>query len=324
MYNVFYVESPLQMLSANSAYKKFNEHKAILIVNISHGDRVNNDKQLLQLIGNEWDEVYIQKQRKGKITDIAETVKRTIYFFLKYRGYINKYFFGEYRNVDMALLRSALYPNESILLDDGSFTITAQNYYIKNRTSPYPHSVKYIIFKTFIKKLSPPNLYSFFKFESTLLKEQVNYFDLPSRKNINITKGTIYFFGSKFYESKSMHLADELKVLSGVIELYTDYTIFYVPHRDESQSKLDRISTLGYQIKDLGKPAEIYFDETNVMPEIVLSYYSTVLYSCHLRFSNVNLKSICVEKLLLQENAKINAAEIYEYYRQLGIQLLII
>jgi hypothetical protein len=324
MYNLFYVESPLQMLSAISAFNRFNQHKAILIVNVSHGDRINNDTQLLQLIGDEWDEVFIQRQRKGKVRILTGLLRDIIKFSLKYRGEINKFFFGEYRSVDMAILNRFLSPKESILLDDGSFTITAQNYYIKNKILPYSEAKKYKVFKPFLKNLKIPNLYSFFKLDSTLLKGQVNYYEFSIKKKIDIKEGHIYFFGTKFSESKNMLLTDEINVLSKVLKKYAGYKVFYIPHRDESLNKLDDISKLGYQVKNLGKPAETYFDETDAMPELVLSYYSTVLYTCYLRFDNVQLHSIDITNFLLQESAKINAKEIYDYYKTVGIPLIVI
>jgi len=322
MFNFFYVESPLQLLSAKSASNKFNQHKSILIVNISHGDREQNDKQILDLIGTEWSEVFIQKTQIGKVRILKKLLKNIIYFGFKYRGNVNKFFFGEYRNIEMALLNKVLSPKESVLLDDGSFTITAQKFYIQNRVIPYPNSVMYKAFGFLIKNLKTPNLYSFFKLDLFLLEGQVNYFDVPIKKKININKGQVFFFGSKFSEDKIMDLSDEINILSKVFDSFPEKVVCYVPHRDESLTKLNKISEIGYELKNLEKPAEVYFDETDIMPEVVLSYYSTVLYTCYLKFSNVNIQSIDIYYFLSQENARINAKEIYSYYKNLEINVL--
>ena len=292
MYNLFYVESPLQMLSAISAVNKFDQYKAILIVDVSHDDRVNNNEQLLKCIGNEWHQVYIKKPRKGwaktlKGMGLIKDIINLCYFSLKYRREIDRYFIGEYRSIDMAILNCFIMPKETILLDDGTFTITAQNHHITNKIPPYINGTKYKLFKPLLKNLATPNLYSFFDLESSLQKGQINYFELPRQKKMMINKGEIFFFGAKFSESKFMSMSDEIGVLSKIVKLFTGYEIFYVPHRDEKKSKINKISDLGFRIKSLGKPAEIYFDETAEMPEIVLSYYSTVLYTCYIRFNNV-------------------------------------
>ena len=119
-----------------------------------------------------------------------------------------------------------------------------------------------------------------------------------------------------------MYLEDEIMTLRRTIERYPNYNFSYIPHRDERQEKLDTINKLGYQIKKLGKPAEIFFDETDVMPEFVFSYYSTTLYTCYIRFCNLHIISINVERLILKKNSKVSAREIYQYYNDLGIDTL--
>lgn len=324
MYNLFYIESPLQMLSAISACNKFNKYKSILIINLSCGDRVNNDTQILELIGDEWSEVYIQRSTVSTVVNLLGLMKFLIVFGFRFKGKIDRYFIGEFRSLDMAILKSVILPKETILLDDGAFTITAQNYYIKNGISPYEKSKKYKVLKCFLKRKFIPNLYTFFKFDVSLLPGQINYFEFPVRKEINTNKKHVFFFGSKLSESQNMILADEIEVLSKVIKIFSDYIVFYIPHRDESQDKLNLISKLGFHLKILGKPAEIYFEEVDVMPEIVVSCYSTVLYTCYLKFLNVQLYSIDIESLLLKDSTRVNAKEIYKYYEGLGIRKILI
>lgn len=222
----------------------------------------------------------------------------------------------------MALANRLLSPGESILLDDGSFTITAQNHYIKNAILPYPNSNIYKVFGFLVQELATPNLYSFYDFDSSLIDGQVNYYIHPVRKCIEFNKKELFFFGSKLSEARNIHLKDELYILSKVPELYLNYKLIYIPHRDENNDKLNSISKLGFEIKSLNKPAEVYFDEITTMPETVLSYYSTVLYSCYIRFNNIEIKSINIESYLLQDSSKLNAKEIYEYYKTIDIEII--
>ena len=91
---------------------------------------------------------------------------------------------------------------------------------------------------------------------------------------------------------------------------------------DQRLEKLVEIVKLGYEIKKLGKPAEIFFDETNVMPGFVVSYFSTTLYTCSLRYANVHVFFVNVVDFLLKDNSKISAKEIYSYYKRIGISEL--
>ncbi|MEP3351532.1 MAG: polysialyltransferase family glycosyltransferase [Marinomonas sp.] len=320
MYHFFNIESPLQLMSAISAAKKFGDKENVLLVNLSKGTRKNNDAQIMALIDYDfWSEVIVQKKSSGFIKDFV-TAFRMLSLKKKYKGKVDKYFFGEYRNFNMALISGFIEPKERILLDDGSFTITAQNYFIKNNRFPYSNSLKNKLFKTFLTGNTRPNLYSFFKLE--LIDNQINYYDFPPRQFIAVNDKEAFFFGSKFSESKNMSLEDELEILKKTIELYSDYVFFYIPHRDEGRDKLERIMELGYSLKNLGKPAEIFFDETDVMPELVVSYYSTTLYTCYIRFENIKILSVNVEEKLLKTNSRISAGEIYNYYEALGIDTL--
>ena len=149
-----------------------------------------------------------------------------------------------------------------------------------------------------------------------------DYYDFPERKDININDQEVFFFGSKFSERKNMTLSDELMILQRAIACFNGKKVFYIPHRDEKEEKLVEIVKLGYEIKKLGKPAEIFFDETNVMPGFVVSYFSTTLYTCSLRYANVHVFFVNVVDFLLKDNSKISAKEIYSYYKRIGISEL--
>lgn len=321
MYNLYHIESPFQLLSAMSALKVFNQNKSILIIDLSSGKRSGNDEQILSLLDDRWDHVIVNRKKKG-LLKIFSLIRDVIKYKSIYGGRIDKYFIGEYRNFNMALLRSAINPKEEILLDDGAYTIIAQSRYIRNNIFPYSHALKYKLFKSFLKNLKTPNLYSSFDLTLGLIDGQINYFQFPKKKDIKIDVGNVFFFGSKLSETKNILLSDELSILEKVNSHYEGYNVFYIPHRDESPDKLDKISHLGYTIKKLGKPAEVFFDETEIMPELVLSYYSTVIYTCYIRFNNVNLKSINIGKKILKKKTRDGAKEVYKYYEELGIGIL--
>lgn len=323
MYNVFFIDSPLQLLSATSARRKFGG-RSILIVYLGGREKKNNNNQILDSLDEGWDLVFYLKKENNYLLLANTFFLKVLPLAFKYRGEVNKYFFGEYRNVDMVIFGEILKPKDKVLLDDGSFTITAQKKYIKNKTYPYKNSKKSKIFFLGCRKYHAPNLYSFFDLEQYLVAGQVNYFEPRVKKNISIDNGVVYFFGSKFTENNSIKSIDEIKILSKVIEVYENFEAFYIPHRDESEEKINKIKVLGYKVKYLGGAAETYFDKTEVMPEIVVSYYSTVLYSCFIRFKNVCVKTINVERYLLKEHDKINAKEIYEYYDELGLDKIVV
>lgn len=322
MNDIYFVESPLQLLSAVSARKKFNT-ASILIINLGFVERGINNKQIIDLVDDYWEKVYIINKKTNKTDSLMSFLTDIVFLSFKYRGKVNRYFFGEYRNPDMAIFGEIVKPHDKILLDDGSFTITAQKKYIQYGMQPFSKSIKGKFFNLISKGYRAPNLYSFFDLDRFLVTGQVNYFEALARKNICLKKGLVYFFGSKFTESGSMRAVDEMTVLSKVINFYAEFHLCYIPHRDESEGKIEAIEKLGYEIKELAGPAETYFDKIEAMPQIVISYYSTVLYSCFIRFKNVAITTVDVQSHLIRENDRINAKEVYEYYDGLGFEKII-
>jgi len=320
MYDVFYIESPLQLLSAMSALKSFDSNKSILIVELSGGKKERNDRQILDLIDERWTEVIVKKAGKEKFKAFW------FFWFLKmrflYHKKVNNYFIGEYRSVSMHLLHAFVSPKKFVLLDDGTFTITAQKHYISKKVSPFKKSSKSKLLRLMEKESRVPNLYSFFDLDSSLLKGQINHYKVKPRKVVDLNKEEVFFFGANFYENKDMTLEDELYALSKVLGISSSYKYFYIPHRNESKEKLSYIAELGFFIKELPGPAEIFFDESDRLPFLVMSYFSTVLYSCHIRFSNVKICSVNIEPFIKRENTRLNAEQVYSYYDDLGFETI--
>jgi hypothetical protein len=324
MFDLFYVESPLQLLSAIEAKRTFAGN-SILIVNISN--ITVSDRQIMALLkDDEWFKIHILKRSKNKHWNTLLTITRTFVLFFKYRRKVRDFCYGEFRNIDMTALGLALKPEKLILLDDGTFTITAQNHYIKNNKTPYnANTITPILYSKFLKidlqKAIVPHLFSFFDFKYTLLNGQINYFQRKQSKEIRLNPKIVYYFGSKSSEAGHLTLETELMILRFVIEKYNKYSIQYIPHRGESASKLELIGKLGYAVEPLGRPAELFFDETDIMPHTIISCYSTTLYSCFSRFNNVNIIAIDILSHLIDGDAKINAECIYSYYKDIGMYI---
>lgn len=322
--DVYYIESPLQLLGALAA-KKQMQHKAVLIVRLAGGNRQTSDDQIKQLIDpDEWYKVHITTKKRNKYLNTLLNMYCLVKYHRLYKNMIGKYFYGEFRNLEMNVLGRALAPNDMVLLDDGAFTIVAQLDFIQKSRIPYNLNVKEAslyakLFRLNLHKLIVPNLFSFFYLDESLVDGQVNYCRPQNKKEIEVDTGQVYFFGSKFSEAGILRLDDELNVLKKVCSELAGKQIFYVPHRDEKPEKLEKVKAYGASILDLGKPAEVYFDETDKMPFLVISCYSTVLYTCYARFSNVRLQAYDVLPYIDNPTIKDQVINVYRYYDSIGI-----
>lgn len=331
-YDIYNVESPFQLLGALEAKKQIGEkgHASVLIVKFSNGRRLANDEQIRALIEpKHWQHIHIHTKKANKYVDTLFNLFTLLRLRQRYKNKVRKYFYGEIRDLEMNVLGRMLEPDDMVLLDDGAFTIVAQLEFIKKSKLPYNKDVgeAYLYNRFFnldLNRLKVPNLFSSFYLDQHLIEGQVNYFRPQTKRDIKIQNNDIYYFGSKFSEAGILSLQDELKLIENICQRYADKKIFYIPHRDESSQKLDKIKALGAEIKALGKPAEMFFDETLSMPFLVASCYSTVLYSCYSRFNNVQLQSYDILQYISNPLIRQNVENVYNYYESVGIKRIVI
>lgn len=319
--NLFFVESPLQLISATKARDHFNILNAVIYINVKKKGGKNH-QQLINELDDKWEKIHFLYDR-GRYHHYFQFFLMLFKLRLKYKGNVENFFYGEYRNTNFAIYESLLSPNESILLDDGSVTITVQKDYIQTKQSMIPiKGFKRTLFKQILsKKRRVPHLFSFFDLNQYLLPEQKNYYPVEKENRSTSISNDIYFIGSKLSEADYIDECDELKVLEAVIKEYSSSDLYYIPHRGESTEKISKIEDLGYIIKRLKKPLESFYETTNVMPKELVSYYSTALYTCYLTFgSQVKLTAIDVRKYLTTKIAMKNVDTIYDYYSDIGIE----
>lgn len=320
--DVFFIESPLQLSSAKKAREHFNIKNAVLFINIKNkGD--TNHSQILKGLDNDngWPEINFI-YRKSNILENLQFLLFTFRLFINYKGNINRFFYGDHRSPNYAIFQAILKPKEAILLDDGAVTIAVQKNYIrKNKDILTIEGLRLKLFSFILNKPRVPNLYSFFDLERYLLPEQTNYFEKKEVCQIK-TFDSIYFLGSKLSESGYMKESDEIKVLTSIYESYPSLKLYYVPHRDESSCKLEKIKGLGYELLVFDKPIERFYEKSLEMPKIVMSYYSTALYTCYLNFGHqVELIAVDIRRYLNNKMPINNVNTVYEYYEDLGIKI---
>jgi hypothetical protein len=331
-YDIYNVESPFQLLGALEAKKQMTDkdHAAVLIVKFSNGRRRANDEQIRALIEpKHWQYIHIQTKKSNKYIDTFFNLFTLLRLRQRYKNKVRKYFYGEIRDLEMNVLGRMLEPDDMVLLDDGAFTIVAQLEFIKKNKLPYNKNVGEAslynrMFNLDLNRLKVPNLFSNFYLDQHLVEGQFNYYRPKPKRDVIIQSNDIYYFGSKFSEAGILSLQDELKLIESICLRYVDKQIFYIPHRDESLQKLEKIKALGANIKALGKPAEIFFDETLSMPFLVASCYSTVLYSCYSRFNNVQLQAYDILHYIGNPLIRQNVENVYNYYESVGIKRIVI
>jgi len=331
---LYFVMSPFQVLSALEAYSLKPDGKHLLIVKIvESGRNAEQMKRVLELWPGE-----VLHWNNGKV-NLIHPVFADLFALLscyKYRNKVHLLYLGDFRDLTMHRLRAVIKPDEVVMLDDGTATIEiCANYLSRQIYSPlsidvqnYKHLLKLVLYGLWdlnkgLKKCV--NLLTCFDVEDYEGKIYRHTFEsIRQRKGEKRTlRGVVYFFGSKFAEKGVMSLTDEVNFLFSVnLAIRSDSkNMVYVPHRADSDEKLELIKNIGIPIKVLDGPAEIELILGDVLPQEFASATSTLIQTLRILFPEIPMTSyqMPVEKLLPE--FKQRTLGFYSYYETQGINI---
>jgi hypothetical protein len=143
-----------------------------------------------------------------------------------------------------------------------------------------------------------------------------------SKKVVN----EVYYIGTKYSEAGYFDVDVELEFLSIVskdlIRRYPNKKIIYVVHRDDSMSKIAHIESLGFEIKKLHKPIELFFNESDFLPYSIAGAFSSAIINIAMIYG---LKKIIFFKLPVNKitnKYKEHVNEIYHFYEERGFVVI--
>ncbi len=290
------IESPLQLLNAYEVIKYFNIKNYKLLIRYSNRD--NNDKQIKRLINIlKIDSTYIEKTTiNASNKSLVDLFKLFIYKYFFNTKKFDRVFIGNYRSGFFSLIRKSFNRNQIILLDDGAKTVDIQKEFTDN--------LNYNLFTMY--KIAP------FKNQ----KIYINHFNkikCLSKKNLILQDNEILFLGSKLSEINIISEMYYLELMNQISKFYKNQNIIYIPHREEDQNKLIRISAISnIEIKTIDYPVEIFGLFENKLPKTVSSFYSSALmtmqniYKIKAEAFNFDYKGSIYEK---------NIDNVYNFYK---------
>lgn len=283
MKNVFFINSPFQLLCSIEAIFEFNLINNILVIfNKGTGQTYN---QIVYILNNHYSEFEKVEFIEGDLKSIKGWLKR----FKTANKLIEKYqtsnylFIGDYRDGIVRHISNSISSKQIFLLDDGFATIYIYNKF-KNNKVLYnkKDKLKYLLSKGQYNYKYYNEISYFTIFDNYLDVKYVyrNNFDHFLSENAWIDKNVVYWLGSPIVEDG---IVNENYYLN-VIELWAgkigNKKIYYFPHRRENSDKLMKISeNFNIQIKETTVPIELYVIDTKIRPLAIISFFSTALFS---------------------------------------------
>lgn len=340
--NLFLIESPLQLLNSTEAAIKRKDAENHIVIYLS--GKIKSDDQILKILNYyPWTEIHFIdtiKKRNSKIAHLVSIIKiytLSLNLKFKFRNANSCIFAGDFRARWMHLVTNIINPNKKYLMDDGAISIHIQNNYLAkdiNHPFPAPNSIYDILLLIIYlpsiisnKKLK----WNFFtSFDITPIAGQIiekNSYEFISTKSKSYKnqKDIVYYFGSKYSESNIVSINEELNFLSKIYEHYSNrnLTSIYIPHRDDSENKINAIKIIGFEIMKIDVPAEIFILTSTEQPKIISGAYTTVLNNAKKIFPDMEIESFRLPiKKIFNEQLIDEIEGSYFNLQNLGVKII--
>ncbi|MGD8172516.1 hypothetical protein ACQEXU_12700 [Vibrio sp. TRT 21S02] len=244
--NIYYVESPGQIISAIEAIYLYKNNNAKLFVRLN-GEKYN-DEQIKQTIL-----FYQQKVKiKFEVHFINNLLKFIFTFVLTCRKSKGKKFVGCHKSKYIKLMSYFTDIKDHYLLDDGIATLIYQD---KGGHGP--------LFTCLDIKGKP---------RQEVVRHNFNCLkSIPTKEKV----GAPIFFGAKYVEAGIISLNSYVEILKGLIN--TKGNLIYVAHRAEKDENLEIYKSLGVSIVRFRLPSEIELLLRKDKPKEIYGIYSASL-----------------------------------------------
>ncbi|WP_348799457.1 hypothetical protein [Flavobacterium adhaerens] len=320
--SIFLIESPLQLFNAIEAKNYFNLKNCKLIVVYSLNDYSNTQiDQLLDYYSN-WNEIYkifpiekkyfrirITKYIIDELKKISEVIKNVYYLFI-----------GDYRPDFMIHFGNIVKCNKLIILDDGTATIDIMKDYLNVDKK---RKLKFFLKKyLFDFKLNKNNDVEFFSIYSNLLLNHKiihNSYQYFREETIarSINENKVIFLGSCIVELRAIEQDKYFLYLSKIKEYFSNKEIIYIPHRRESELKLELIENeMNIKIEKTASIIELYLIKTKNLPFAVTGFFCSALLNLNILFDGkILINSFYINNDDFNEKYAKRFESMYKYYK---------
>lgn len=345
--NVFAVSTPLQVLGCVEATTHWHDAKNLLIVSPPLDANDQERAQLRATVARgHWDAVAFY-QWNGMSLWFHHVWKATVLRYCEslLGGRVRRLFIGDVRGEWVHLLRGALRPDRTYVVDDGAATILIQDEYFSQGIAWPPEyhlsaqngavvsaakRVLYGRYERFGLAASIPSLFTSFPVEPIdgSGQEVVRHTFATLRGTLSArpaTPGVGVHFGSKYSECGVMTLDDERVYLRQVGDYYSrrQLRLEYVAHRAEAPEKLSWLeSALGCTVVRPDTPAEMYLGTRAGVPSLVSGGYTSALVTTQAIYSPSEVVAFRIPEDAIAQPMRIRVKCVYDRYADSGIDVV--
>lgn len=302
MSSLFLVESPLQLLNAVEAmHQMASDENSILI--IFRGVSQKNLDQMMTILDDSWREVHVLKNTYNRWR-LAQPM-RELDNILRKLEKIDFVFIGEYRSILMRHVANKSNALNKLLLDDGNYSLYIQRRILdhKGERSSY-HFIRKLYDRLLginDKDIFDIRFFSVYDLNVNASNNErfVKNLYLKAKSKLKAKKKTkeVWFIGNNTPEIGVISESYYFESIKKIKSFYSEYKIIYIPHRRESQDKIEMIKSLfGLEIKWLDRPVELFLLDQPSIPARMGSMFSSALDNCfHIFGSELAIDSFKID-----------------------------
>jgi hypothetical protein len=285
------------LLNAYEADNHFNGEESLYLIRLSNNKL--NDEQIIKLINSfaikEKSFVISINSKHKKLKDLLKIFILKFYIFVIQIKF-EKVFIGNIESGLLSLLTKNIDRKKKILLDDGAKSLVIQ----KKFTDDY--NLNFFSFYD----LKPFKNQIIYKNDFKKLKETISF---------DNSENEILLLGSKLSEVSIIEESYHVELIKKISNYFENEMLIYIPHREENISKLEKIAKeiKNIKIKHINYPVEFYGINENIKIKMVVSFYSTALYTISKIY---NCETIAFKFNYEKSEHKKNIDEVYDFYKK--------
>ncbi|TKF34099.1 hypothetical protein FCV50_05620 [Vibrio kanaloae] len=293
--NIVLIESPVQIRTFVRFSKMYGVDfsKCMIVIRLNGVEK--NDSQIIEIIkkNNINNYHYFTANRNDNLRVLFLTIKTLIMIFVS-KSTCSCIFIGDFYSKWMNIIVNLFNFSHTLYLDDGLSTVSA-----------YRDSIEEGRKCLFITEF---NLPSAGECKVKMIRTE--------RKKKKIKYKTCLVVGMPMVENEALKNPNVyIDYLIDIKNRFEGFDFEYIPHRYEGKGKIEKIKSIGYEINNLKSSVEEYIDAMPIIPEKIISLYSTALIYLDLGYEGGGIYSysICLDEI----NVKFRrSAELsYSYIR---------
>ena len=345
--NLFLLSTPMQLINVIEAKKHFGiSNDSSVAIFFAYSANLTTINKILDK--TEWREIYFieddfESQKKHedslKAGNYLAAIKKVKENYVKLKRLINQFqvvnnlFVGYYLGLENIHFVNSVKYERLILLDDGIATLEINRRRKDGISFLNAWSVEFLLkllFKRFVLgyRILHPKSVVFFSSYNLVTAPQ----DLLEKNNYSSIRGLVgnkerteevYLLGQPLSEIKPVILTEEtyFKYIGHICERFKSNEVIYFPHRDEDQSKLDRLrDSFDLRVKVLDIPIELYLLQQPTLPSYLIGFITSAIPNCKDIFGEgLKLFAIRINSGLIVSKSMLPLVEdTYEYFEKIS------